>query len=653
MPEKKSFTFSITLVAGLFLAGLFSNVLMTKVQAASVWKSRLPGSQAQVYSHLDVIINEVAWSGTVSASVSEWIELYNPGGVDIDLSGWKLVSDDGVPNISLTGEIRSGDYYLLERNDDMTIIDIKADLIFAEGLDNKGEVLRLLAPDGKMIDSANLGVGKWSAGTSFPDYASMERISVIPDSPSAWGNNNGVIKNGFDLKNKPIRGTPRQRNSLYVTPIETDTNTPESTLTDTATKTNTATPTQTFSPTPTLPAPNHLVISQFRTRGPAGAEDEFVELFNPGNAPVNIGGWQIKKSSDCGQVVVSLLTIPPGVVLLSGQRYLAVSQSSGLATPDQTFSLSISDGGGLALVQSNGNIVDQVGLCSKTQFHEGMPLLPISGNYNQAYFRRPSSGMRGCVDTNRNSDDFYLLSPSNPQGMAAPIELCPGVLTATPTLRPEETITQVAGEAVLVINEFLPHPASDWNGDGSANVYDEFIEIMNIGLQPVNLNGWMLDDNESGSNIFSLPEIILLPGEIILFYGEETGLILNDIGDKVRLMKPNAQVVDTHTYPTVTKPDQSWCRQPDGIGAWRSGCQPTPDRLNKWLETVYASPLTDMPEHPVERGRLICPFAESLLMDHYQSRCIGWGENIYSRSFWKPEGFLLLTGGDKWGVMIH
>jgi hypothetical protein len=143
MPDKKSFIFSRTLVAGLFLAGLFSSALMP----TAVWKSTF-AAHVQVFDALDVIINEVAWSGTVSNSLSEWMELYNPGTVDIDLSGWKLVADDGEPEILLSGYIRAGGYYLLERNNDLTISDIPADLVYTTGgLDLKNETLRLFAPD--------------------------------------------------------------------------------------------------------------------------------------------------------------------------------------------------------------------------------------------------------------------------------------------------------------------------------------------------------------------------------------------------------------------------------------------------------------------------------------------------------------------------
>ena len=37
--------------------------------------------------------------------------------------------------------------------------------------------------------------------------------------------------------------------------------------------------------------PNEIVISEFRTRGPAGGNDEFVELRNRSAVPVDISGW--------------------------------------------------------------------------------------------------------------------------------------------------------------------------------------------------------------------------------------------------------------------------------------------------------------------------------------------------------------------------
>src|SRR5439155_24472111 len=49
---------------------------------------------------------------------------------------------------------------------------------------------------------------------------------------------------------------------------------------------NTPPSTPTATPTNVTPLPA-VLISEFRTRGPSGANDEFVELYNPGVSPVD------------------------------------------------------------------------------------------------------------------------------------------------------------------------------------------------------------------------------------------------------------------------------------------------------------------------------------------------------------------------------
>jgi hypothetical protein len=67
---------------------------------------------------LDVVVSEIAWMGTTADANDEWLELVNNTAVDIDLTGWRLVSSDGTPDITLSGVIPAGGRYLLERTDD-------------------------------------------------------------------------------------------------------------------------------------------------------------------------------------------------------------------------------------------------------------------------------------------------------------------------------------------------------------------------------------------------------------------------------------------------------------------------------------------------------------------------------------------------------
>jgi len=164
-----------------------------------------------------VIINEIAWMGTGPSTASdEWIELYNNTDTGIALTGWTLYTADGGMLLPLQGSIPSHGYYLIERTDDQTIRDIPADLTisFGSGLHNAGESLILEDSRGICIDTANGNGGSWPAGTTAPDYCTMERVTPqAPDSDSNWASNNTRIRNGTNAVGLPVNGTPKAPNA--------------------------------------------------------------------------------------------------------------------------------------------------------------------------------------------------------------------------------------------------------------------------------------------------------------------------------------------------------------------------------------------------------------------------------------------------------
>ncbi|OGF54962.1 MAG: hypothetical protein A2Z21_02900 [Candidatus Fraserbacteria bacterium RBG_16_55_9] len=165
-----------------------------------------------------IVINEVAWMGTQADANDEWVELFNTTDQAIDLANWKLVAADGSPNITLSGTIPAHGFFLLERTDDTTVSDLPADKIYAGALSNSGEALFLKDSAGTAIDSANGNGGSWPAGNS-TTRSTMERVNPLtPDSDTNWVTNNGVIHNGIDVGNNPIRGTPKAQNSTVNLP---------------------------------------------------------------------------------------------------------------------------------------------------------------------------------------------------------------------------------------------------------------------------------------------------------------------------------------------------------------------------------------------------------------------------------------------------
>jgi hypothetical protein len=379
------------------------------------------------------------------------------------------------------------------------------------------------------------------------------------------------------------------------TDTSTPTNTPTFTLVPTTTQTFTITPTSNITPTFTAtppPPPNHIVISEFRTNVPFGVYDQFVELYNPTGAAVNIGTWNIYTSSTCGAIVQLLVTITYGTILQPGQHFLLASISSkpSITNADQTFPFSpgIANDGGLALYNSFGPI-DQVGMCINTSFHEGTTLAPLTGTSDQSYERKPG-GPTACMDTSNNFNDFELTSPATPLNHNSPIVMCAGVVLSTPTKMPSPTLTRTRTPAPtaipqpVVMNEILPHPRSDWNGDGTANVGDEYVEIINVSTAAVNVANWKLDTGIGSLKTFTLPAITLQPRQIAFFFSSQTGLSFSNGGDTVRLLKSSGAIADAFTYPAVDRADRTWCRQPDGTGKWGYVCLPSPGRPNIFLD---------------------------------------------------------------------
>jgi hypothetical protein len=170
-------------------------------------------------------------------------------------------------------------------------------------------------------------------------------------------------------------------------------------------------------PTPT-PAPtgNGVVINEFRTRGPNGGNDEFIELRNDSGAPIDIGQWRIVGSNASGTTDVRRI-LDAGITLNAGCHFLLTnSNTSGYSDSvpgDMTYGVGVTDDGGIALTRADGSIVDQVGMSSGSAYREGSALDDFGGgNSNRAYARTGN-------DTNNNRADFSMRSPSTPQNRSA------------------------------------------------------------------------------------------------------------------------------------------------------------------------------------------------------------------------------------------
>jgi hypothetical protein len=164
----------------------------------------------------------------------------------------------------------------------------------------------------------------------------------------------------------------------------------------------------------------------------------------------------------------------------------------------------------------------------------------------------------------------------------------------------------------VLINEYMPDPARDWDGDGLYGYReDEWVEIINTSDSSVDLSGFLLrdgDEQELWRYGFSGE---LEPGGTMIVFGSDAtaweesngfpsyGLSLNNAGDEIflcRIVDAETLVVDSAAYGRSAVDDRSIGRTIDDPGVWAifdawnpcpdscvpagNGCIPTPGESN-------------------------------------------------------------------------
>jgi hypothetical protein len=218
---------------------------------------------------------------------------------------------------------------------------------------------------------------------------------------------------------------------------------------------------------PNTPAPSttgHLIISEFRVRGPQGPRDEFVELYNPGTSPLVVttadgsDGWALAYSSN-GTAITAVTTIPVGTVIPAKGHFLITGNQVNPITASAVYSLTGApntafrdsggdtgyaidnpDNGGFAIFKTSnpanfvvGTRMDSVGFSGIAAglFREGAGLPPISTTNptGQASHVRFIGRLGEPHDTGVNEADFIYVNPVNElsptpmQGAAGPENL--------------------------------------------------------------------------------------------------------------------------------------------------------------------------------------------------------------------------------------
>ncbi len=108
-----------------------------------------------------------------------------------------------------------------------------------------------------------------------------------------------------------------------------------------------------------------LIISEFRVRGPNGANDEFIELYNNSGADHTVAGWRHRLRALQPRTAWRAASIPNGTVIPNRGHYLCVNRvgyslasypagNGTTATGDATYTTDIPDNAGIAIFNTIG-----------------------------------------------------------------------------------------------------------------------------------------------------------------------------------------------------------------------------------------------------------------------------------------------------------
>jgi hypothetical protein len=198
---------------------------------------------------------------------------------------------------------------------------------------------------------------------------------------------------------------------------------------------------------PNTPQPvpaTDLLISEFRLRGKAGANDEYIKLYNPASTPVRITtadnseGWAV--GFDTGTTQPPLAVIPVGTVIPARGHYLVARNPDATNLPGTTYSLTNHPNSPARATDSDGsyhlNIADNQGVAvfrtaNRANFSlatrvdaagfnalpvdslykegAGIPALPTT-DFEYALVRKANTGTP--QDTNDNAADFRFVDPA-------------------------------------------------------------------------------------------------------------------------------------------------------------------------------------------------------------------------------------------------
>jgi endonuclease YncB( thermonuclease family) len=496
------------------------------------------------FASAHVFISEIMWSGTDLSSSDEWLEIGSSSGT-VSLGGWKITSlnssgiDVSIAEFGSGASIGSGEYLVVSRFSATGSRLLEDPFLQSSrvSLPNTKLLVKLIDAGGHIIDQADDGVGNPIAGSNaaFPQWkASMERISstIAGNTVAAWRTATTFL--GFD-DGASLFGTPGYQNA---TGPSVDTFPPlEATNVDALVERyqtgsilflrwkpsiSLDLKSQKLTFNPSLPTGSSSVVL------PATASGFTIKLASEISYTIFIHSIDHKNNTSEGVEIFIEPYIEP--ILSSSPSSFSFASYSSFSSETSSASSQFSS------ISSSSSASE-----FSSSFSTSSSSSLISTQSSESSDSSDSSSAQSSVPS--------LPFPSSSS------------LSPSPPSLPR-----------VLLSEILPDPIGTDDG--------QWIEILNSGIEEVDITGWTLQYGSKTYTLGGSGSVILSPGSHISFWRSQTSFTFSHKGGEV-FLKRGLEVIDSLQYPELPE-EVSYGR--GSSGTLVPYCVPTESALNGSVE---------------------------------------------------------------------
>ncbi len=181
-PRESSLAALISIATGDYAQTGFTTISLQQAREEAGESDLVPYKKCSFHTegsprYSPVVINEVAWMGSLSGATHEWIELHNVSSAQVDMSGWQLLNENERLRVTFPQKsVFNQSYLLLARSAASEALGFDATLVFTGSLRNSNEGLRLYDNECNLIDEVPVSL-KWVAGNN----TSKQTMERMPD----------------------------------------------------------------------------------------------------------------------------------------------------------------------------------------------------------------------------------------------------------------------------------------------------------------------------------------------------------------------------------------------------------------------------------------------------------------------------------------